>query len=751
MFAFTHIPAGYTHGHPGRRYRDFSDDNSEFDELAQQAAEQYAAAQARVQEIQRQRQAQAAREQAHRHCRHQYGFMAPRQFDFEEPPSYYPPHPHFARSAPVSAPSHTLEDLVSAALRDEDRQRKYLAHQRAVERQRAIALQQQLAIERQRALAELAARQEAARAREEAARAARVREEGARVARARVEAQRHREHQAMLAILALARYLRAEGGHIPFATQVSAPKPEEAVTSRSLNIPGVPVDRKGKGKVNHFDVDIDVAPLVASKPVSSHETPKTAPRTLKEDLEARIRAETDPEVLESLVILYSDIFDNVAAAPAPVAGPSGLSADEKPASSTPESSPSTPVPEALTEITAVEDALRALQDAFSFPDHLEFSPSRSRSPSPTPSNADGLSYTAHNSPVRAYEHALIALLTRLDAVESNGDESVRARRKEVVREVERALDAVEKRVEAERERSRSRGSSRRGSVTGSEVTVRSAVPAPEVIPKEDAFAVEDSATEVDEEAPKGDELERRGSLSDSAVTIRPSVVPAVALEVVAKDVEDRVVVPESSSGAPSLFSESSDSGLISHADDASTQTPVVDSVDEQEDPSTSVPDVPVDGQALEDISTSEAIKDVEPDHTTSTSEDALDPSLASYSVDPSPTATTAPVEAALSTRLHALEPISRDASASSHLIDPTAGSENTTNLEDAAAASPSSTHTVLFLLSSTPIADPDVSKRRPSAGSDELEIIDKDELEGGAHVGSDWSDLESSDSDGPDL
>ncbi|KAH9931627.1 uncharacterized protein BXZ73DRAFT_77650 [Epithele typhae] len=726
MFAFTHIPAGYAHGHPPRRHRDFSDNRSDFDELARQAAEQYAAAQARVQEIQRQRQAQAAREQAHRHCRSHYGFMVPQQFDFEESPSYYPPHPHFARSAPVSAPSYTLEDLVSAALGDEDRQREYLAHQRAIAHQ--------LAIERQRALAELAARQEAARvarAREEAARAARVREEAARVARARVEARRHREQQAMLTILGLARYLHAAREHVPLATQTSAPKvctchswflplpslmrvlsvqPEEAVTSRSLSIPGVPVDRKGKGKAVHFDVHVDVAPLVAPKPVSAHETRKTTSRTLKEDLEARIRTEKDPEVQESLVILYSDIFDNVAAASAPVTGPSGLSADEKPASSTPEPSPSTPVPEALTEIAAVEGALRALQDAFSFPDHLEFSPSRSRTPSPTPSSSDGLAYTAHNSPVHAYEHALTALLTRLDAVESNGDESVRGRRKEVVRDIERAFDAVERRVEAERERSRSRGSSRRGSVTESEVTVRPAVPAPEVIPKEDAFAVEDSATEVDEEAPKGDELERRGSLSDSAVTIRPSVVPAVALEFVAKDVEDLVVVPESSSGTPSLFSD-------------------------EQDPSTSVQDVPVEAHTLEDIGA--------PGDVDVASEDALDFSLSSYNVDTTPAAITA----VPSTQLHAPEPVSQDASASSHPIDPTTSSENTAHLEDVAASSPSSTHTDPFLLSSTPIADPDGAKRRPSASSDKLEIIDKDELEGGAHVGSDWSDLESSDSD----
>jgi hypothetical protein len=48
--------------------------------------------------------------------------------------------------------------------------------------------------------------------------------------------------------------------------------------------------------------------------------------------------------------------------------------------------------------------------------------------------------------VRAYELALNGLLERLDAIESDGEEEVRDVRREVVREVERALEEVERKV-----------------------------------------------------------------------------------------------------------------------------------------------------------------------------------------------------------------------------------------------------------------------------------------------------------------
>jgi vacuolar-type H+-ATPase subunit E/Vma4 len=48
--------------------------------------------------------------------------------------------------------------------------------------------------------------------------------------------------------------------------------------------------------------------------------------------------------------------------------------------------------------------------------------------------------------VRAYEYALNGLLERLDAIESDDDEKIRDARRKAVREVEKALEDVERKV-----------------------------------------------------------------------------------------------------------------------------------------------------------------------------------------------------------------------------------------------------------------------------------------------------------------
>ncbi|KAH7345718.1 hypothetical protein B0J17DRAFT_713267 [Rhizoctonia solani] len=54
-----------------------------------------------------------------------------------------------------------------------------------------------------------------------------------------------------------------------------------------------------------------------------------------------------------------------------------------------------------------------------------------------------LAYTPNNAPLHGYEHALTGLLTRLDAVESYGDDGVRRARKEAVKTIERALERLD--------------------------------------------------------------------------------------------------------------------------------------------------------------------------------------------------------------------------------------------------------------------------------------------------------------------
>jgi hypothetical protein len=116
--------------------------------------------------------------------------------------------------------------------------------------------------------------------------------------------------------------------------------------------------------------------------------------------------------------------------------PSSSGRAASPACSSASTSNSTVVPRPtspLITIRAVRSQFSALESAFKFPPVLDFDHSE-------------LAVTPNNAPVRAYEHALNGLLEQLDAIESDGDEEVRNVRREVVREVERALEDVEQKV-----------------------------------------------------------------------------------------------------------------------------------------------------------------------------------------------------------------------------------------------------------------------------------------------------------------
>lgn len=330
------------------------------------------------------------------------------------------------------------------------------------------------------------------------------------------------------------------------------------------------VDRKGKGKA----IDVPVAFSTAGSAAIPSYAPTKLP-TFKEELEARIRSETDPDVQESLLVLYSDLFDapqpsggrtpaefvtgpsmpkhvhfnvpvtTTAPVPATFVRPPPTEPQPKPATA-PTASPTEPETQAgapkegaelqrtpalppaiaakllqfyrarrarrlsLTEIETVEDALRKLEDAFELPEHLDFN---SVSPVPeSPISEEGseqkLAYTPNNTPVHAYEHALNELLTRLDAVESNGDDEVRGRRREVVKEVERALEAMQHNVEASRERERERSKER---------CQASEPPAPaeaDIAPAAVDFA----------EAPVAESPSTSAAISESAIVEGPSVL-----------------------------------------------------------------------------------------------------------------------------------------------------------------------------------------------------------------------------------
>ncbi|KAI9511244.1 hypothetical protein F5148DRAFT_1172846 [Russula earlei] len=111
----------------------------------------------------------------------------------------------------------------------------------------------------------------------------------------------------------------------------------------------------------------------------------------------------------------------------------GEASSDRDASSAPNPTPASQPISPLTSIRAVRSQFSALESAFKFPPVLDFVHSE-------------LAVSQNNAPVRTYEQALNNLLEQLDAIESDGDEEVRDVRREVVREVESALEDVERKV-----------------------------------------------------------------------------------------------------------------------------------------------------------------------------------------------------------------------------------------------------------------------------------------------------------------
>ncbi|KAJ3491918.1 hypothetical protein NLI96_g380 [Meripilus lineatus] len=109
----------------------------------------------------------------------------------------------------------------------------------------------------------------------------------------------------------------------------------------------------------------------------------------------------------------------------------------------------------LGTIKDIEEELHSIQSSFTFPHHIDFPETELNAQRSTSSSSDSelkLAYTPNNKSIHAYEHALNDLLMKLDAIDSQGLEDVRGRRKEVVGEIERALNEVVRKVEDSRER-----------------------------------------------------------------------------------------------------------------------------------------------------------------------------------------------------------------------------------------------------------------------------------------------------------
>ncbi|KPV75525.1 uncharacterized protein RHOBADRAFT_44032 [Rhodotorula graminis WP1] len=94
---------------------------------------------------------------------------------------------------------------------------------------------------------------------------------------------------------------------------------------------------------------------------------------------------------------------------------------------------------ALSTLASLASEFASRRSAFTSPSTLTFSPSPSPADRATRSPTPPLAFGRANAVFLGYEEALLALLTRIDAVESGGDDGVRRTRKELVRAIEDEL------------------------------------------------------------------------------------------------------------------------------------------------------------------------------------------------------------------------------------------------------------------------------------------------------------------------
>ncbi|KAH6916772.1 hypothetical protein BKA70DRAFT_1215233 [Coprinopsis sp. MPI-PUGE-AT-0042] len=174
------------------------------------------------------------------------------------------------------------------------------------------------------------------------------------------------------------------------------------------------------------------------------ETPKPAPTITKkpsslvEQLQARSSSQTkDQELRDTIQATINSLLPELNKPPSPSA--SSSSRKDK-AKATPPATPS--VESRLDKVRHIRDEFRKFESEFVFPSQLDFVPTADASSTALAH----LAFTARNHPVRFYEQCLASLLVELDSIESQGDATLRSKRKETVRHVEQALETLEQEI-----------------------------------------------------------------------------------------------------------------------------------------------------------------------------------------------------------------------------------------------------------------------------------------------------------------
>lgn len=191
------------------------------------------------------------------------------------------------------------------------------------------------------------------------------------------------------------------------------------------------------------------------------------PRTAKENRQSKsefskdvflglgLKDEVATEIHDTIHAILASLADSSASRPNEAQTNSSMKGKYKEsvteARSTPPSQNATSedVVRSFDVVERIETALETLNDDFHFPTQLDFISTHLHDVGDAlVKGTSRLAFSARNHPVRYYEQALTSLLSRLDSIDSFGNEALRTKRKEVVRRVETALDELERGIEA---------------------------------------------------------------------------------------------------------------------------------------------------------------------------------------------------------------------------------------------------------------------------------------------------------------
>jgi hypothetical protein len=198
------------------------------------------------------------------------------------------------------------------------------------------------------------------------------------------------------------------------------------------------------------DVKLQPAPAAVAESQSQSLEP-VVQKPIQELLLERASTETDPEVLVTLNGLLQTLSPPPSTSSSTAPAPAATSAE----TSTP-APPPTPAPAptatftrkpSLETLDRLSTTFSHLTSTFTLPS-VDFS--RPSTPGRSSSPTTHLSFTTANRPIHEYEAALSKLLTELDAVDSDGDDAVRTRRRELVKSVETALAELDAAIAAQR-------------------------------------------------------------------------------------------------------------------------------------------------------------------------------------------------------------------------------------------------------------------------------------------------------------